>query len=290
MKWILWALPCVLCAADLEDKLLSVLDDHAAPHSGLVSAVEQTTPDVIALALEEHTEALLPQNEESTSLFAQVAEKVQTPLSHAAFFNDPADEEIALAQDTSYADPIALTLAGCNNGEDCVAPDALELVFAEEKSRSFLLACQESSLPQQQTVVFDLRTEERLPEPGKMIHVASHQAIIPATPSSPVVPATVPVRGKRPLRTVATMDIDDRDMTASVNVRRFKVVGATILPTKQLECLANTYAGKRWSLEALQGIAKQISETYREAGFVAKAFVPEQSFDDGVISIAVIEK
>jgi len=96
--------------------------------------------------------------------------------------------------------------------------------------------------------------------------------IIPELPTGELKPVMSDMGGKR------------------VEIKNFKFSGALHVNNEKLLNLINLYAGKSYTLGELEKIASLITKAYREEGyFVARAYIPQQSMNDGILEIAIIE-
>lgn len=83
--------------------------------------------------------------------------------------------------------------------------------------------------------------------------------------------------------------IDDAG-TARIEVKSVRVSGTTVFPRKDLEALVADFVGDRSSLRQLQIAAARITAHYRRAGYtLARAYLPQQKMQDGVVTIEVLE-
>ena len=72
-------------------------------------------------------------------------------------------------------------------------------------------------------------------------------------------------------------------------VASFRVTGATVLPTPELERLLGE-AARPMTLGEVQERAERVTKAYKDKGYVvARAFVPAQDVRDGVVEIRVVE-
>ncbi|MDB5999399.1 MAG: polypeptide-transport-associated protein, partial [Rhizobacter sp.] len=78
------------------------------------------------------------------------------------------------------------------------------------------------------------------------------------------------------------------DSQLRINVTRFVVRGATLIPETELQTLLAPYLGDR-SFADLQKAADAIAAAYRARGLLARALLPEQALTGGVVTIAVVE-
>lgn len=72
-------------------------------------------------------------------------------------------------------------------------------------------------------------------------------------------------------------------------VKGFVIEGATLVATGDLEALLKDRIGAEQSLRDLQRAAQIIADAYRKRGYFARAFLPAQNVDDGVVRIRVVE-
>ena len=78
----------------------------------------------------------------------------------------------------------------------------------------------------------------------------------------------------------------------SVYVKSFKVTGSTAISADLLTSVANKpeNVNKNMSLSDMEAVASQVTRYYRNNGyFVARAYIPKQAMQDGVVEIAVLE-
>ncbi len=79
------------------------------------------------------------------------------------------------------------------------------------------------------------------------------------------------------------------DTGAKILVRDFRITGATLIPVEELRQEIVSSIGSELTLADLRKIALRLSDLYRRKGYFARALVPQQAIQDGVIEIAVIE-
>lgn len=75
----------------------------------------------------------------------------------------------------------------------------------------------------------------------------------------------------------------------AVAVSEFVIEDATLIPADELEALLDDRIGKSLTLGELQAAAQEISDHYRERGYFARAYLPQQDVTEGVIIIQVVE-
>lgn len=74
-----------------------------------------------------------------------------------------------------------------------------------------------------------------------------------------------------------------------LHVKAFRIEGATLLSAITLQSAVQGFTDQDLSLTQLQEAAWVVVQTYREAGWLAHAFVPPQEIDDGVVTLQVVE-
>lgn len=76
----------------------------------------------------------------------------------------------------------------------------------------------------------------------------------------------------------------------SLDVRRVHVSGATVFPKESLEFLITDLPGENRTLGQLKIAAARITAHYRRAGYtLARAYLPQQKMQDGIVTIEVLE-
>lgn len=75
-----------------------------------------------------------------------------------------------------------------------------------------------------------------------------------------------------------------------VLIKGFKFIGNRALSTEVLASLLNDYRAKELSYEQIDEAVTKITDVYRKEGyFVARAYLPVQEIQDGILTIGVIE-
>lgn len=76
----------------------------------------------------------------------------------------------------------------------------------------------------------------------------------------------------------------------TVEIKGFVFGGNQTIPAKQLQHLVSNNLGQRLSLAELENLAQRVTQHYRSQGyFVARAYIPAQEIEAGVIRIQVVE-
>ena len=78
--------------------------------------------------------------------------------------------------------------------------------------------------------------------------------------------------------------------TTPIEVKRLRVTGSTVYPAEVLEALVADIPGTNHTLRELQLAAARVTAYYRKAGYsLARAYLPQQKMQDGVVTIDVLE-
>jgi hemolysin activation/secretion protein len=76
---------------------------------------------------------------------------------------------------------------------------------------------------------------------------------------------------------------------ATVTVTTFKFAGNTLLTSKKLTQVVARFVGRPLSFTDLQNAAIAVANAYRHAGWVVKAYLPQQDITGGTVTIQIIE-
>jgi hemolysin activation/secretion protein len=74
-----------------------------------------------------------------------------------------------------------------------------------------------------------------------------------------------------------------------VTVRQFRFAGNTLLSAGQLSQAIAKFLNRPLDFAQLQLAASTIADTYREAGWVVRAYLPQQDIQDGTVVIQIVE-
>lgn len=74
-----------------------------------------------------------------------------------------------------------------------------------------------------------------------------------------------------------------------IKVNKFNFTGSTVLSDDQLKNLTENYLGKELTYNELTDVLRLISDFYRKLGLWARAILPEQDINNGVITIQILE-
>jgi hemolysin activation/secretion protein len=76
---------------------------------------------------------------------------------------------------------------------------------------------------------------------------------------------------------------------ATVNVSQFKFAGNTLLSADQLNSALTAYVNRPLTLPQLKEAADVVTNTYREAGWTVRAYLPKQEINGGVVTLQIVE-
>lgn len=79
------------------------------------------------------------------------------------------------------------------------------------------------------------------------------------------------------------------DTGARIQVRKFELNRTALIPEDELQTLLSNLVGQELDFSQLRSAASRITEHYRSKGFVARAVLPVQTLDFGLVKIVVLE-
>jgi hemolysin activation/secretion protein len=116
---------------------------------------------------------------------------------------------------------------------------------------------------------------QTLPDAGSLRKQIEQQRTLPlpaARPqSAPLPPAISPPVG------------------VTITVKSFHLVGNNLLSSEQLSQALAAFAGRDLDFAGLQSAADAVAAAYRQAGWIVRAYLPEQDVSEGTITLQVIE-
>ncbi len=77
--------------------------------------------------------------------------------------------------------------------------------------------------------------------------------------------------------------------TSVVKVAAFKIVGANRFSEKELQRQIKSYVGKTLDFDGLTQAAQTLSRYYQAQGWLAKVYLPAQTIEGGIVTLAVTE-
>lgn len=118
-----------------------------------------------------------------------------------------------------------------------------------------------------------------LPDAGLLLQTVRPELPQPARPATPLIQVAPTVRP--PLRAPAGF---------KVKVNGFRFTGNSVFSERELAAVVSGDIGKELDVNGLEQAAAEITRFYRAHGyFVARAYLPEQQIQNGIIEIAVLE-
>jgi hemolysin activation/secretion protein len=99
----------------------------------------------------------------------------------------------------------------------------------------------------------------------------------PGAPARPVPSLTPP---PQPMRELAGK---------TVTVSAFQFAGNTLLSSEQLAPAVASYLNRPLDFSDLQNAAAAVAETYRQAGWIVRVYLPRQEIRNGVVTLQVVE-
>lgn len=74
-----------------------------------------------------------------------------------------------------------------------------------------------------------------------------------------------------------------------VMVKRFEVIGATLLPADEIQSVLATFEGRKLTFAELENATTRLGQAFRDRGWVVRVTLPPQEVAGGVIKIEVVE-
>lgn len=75
----------------------------------------------------------------------------------------------------------------------------------------------------------------------------------------------------------------------SVTVKEFRFAGNTLLSAEQLAPAVAPYLNRPLGMTELRKAAAAVAEAYRQAGWIVRAYLPQQEILDGIVTIQIVE-
>lgn len=98
---------------------------------------------------------------------------------------------------------------------------------------------------------------------------------------------TKSAKKRTPRKATPTAPAQATEATVQVNAFAFK--GNTLLGSDALQTALVSFTNRALTLAQLKEAADAITNTYREAGWTVRAFVPKQEIDNGVVTLQIVE-
>ncbi|MGC4077941.1 MAG: ShlB/FhaC/HecB family hemolysin secretion/activation protein [Rubrivivax sp.] len=112
------------------------------------------------------------------------------------------------------------------------------------------------------------------PDAGKLLRDTERNVPVPPPPP----PTTAPAPAS-----------PDATPGARVKVVGFRLRGVTLLSEAELQVRLAPFVGQPASLADLRRAADTVARAYEEAGYLVRAFLPEQELREGIVTIEVLE-
>lgn len=90
----------------------------------------------------------------------------------------------------------------------------------------------------------------------------------------------------RPPKVTPPPEIQARD-GMSVKVKTIRFAGNSLLGEPQLSAAVAAFVNRELNFEGLQRVADAVAAAYREAGWLVRAYLPEQDISEGVVTVQV---
>ena len=75
----------------------------------------------------------------------------------------------------------------------------------------------------------------------------------------------------------------------TVNVKGFQFVGVRLMPTEPLQAAVAPFANRALAQTDLENIVSAVVDTYRQAGWVVRAYVPNQPLTSDTLTVQILE-
>jgi len=76
---------------------------------------------------------------------------------------------------------------------------------------------------------------------------------------------------------------------ATLVVKAFKFSGNTLISSALLQSVVAPYLNRPLDFSQLQDAAAAVGKAYRDAGWIVRAYLPQQEIEDGVVTIEIVE-
>ena len=101
-------------------------------------------------------------------------------------------------------------------------------------------------------------------------------------------PPSKPV-GKPPTIGTPVERTDTPDSGQKILVRGFRVTGATLIPSEELQRELESGGARELTLNEIRKLAQRLPDMYRKRGLFARVLLPQQSVLEGIVEVAVLE-
>jgi hemolysin activation/secretion protein len=125
------------------------------------------------------------------------------------------------------------------------------------------------------SLLLGLAHAQTAPDAGSLLRQIEQQR-----PAAPLVPPPPRVAPPPPLKSTGQ---------TTVQVKSFGFTGNTLLTAAQLAPAVASYLNRPLSFAELQNAAMAVAAAYRQAGWVVRAYLPQQDITGGAVTIHVVE-
>ena len=78
--------------------------------------------------------------------------------------------------------------------------------------------------------------------------------------------------------------------TTKVLVKAYKITGTSVIDGAELESLVAPHVGRDMELAELEKVAELVTAELKDRGYsLARAYIPAQDIEDGIVEVAVVE-
>jgi hemolysin activation/secretion protein len=117
---------------------------------------------------------------------------------------------------------------------------------------------------------------QALPDAGSIRQQIEPSRALPLPPAAP------------PQRVAPTPEIKP-PVGMTVNVKSFQLLGHRLLSTEELMPTLAEFVGRTLDFAGLQRATDAVAAAYRESGWLARVYLPEQDISEGTITLQVVE-
>ena len=117
---------------------------------------------------------------------------------------------------------------------------------------------------------------QALPDAGSIRQQIEPSRALPLPPAAP------------PQRVAPTPEIKP-PVGMTVNVKSFQLSGHRLLSTEELMPALAEFVGRTLDFAGLQRATDAVTAAYRESGWLARVYLPEQDISEGTITLQVVE-
>ena len=117
---------------------------------------------------------------------------------------------------------------------------------------------------------------QALPDAGSLRQQIEQPRSLPLPAATPALPPAAPVERKS-------------QTGQTVTVRSFAFAGNSLLSAEQLSDAVSSFTDRPIDFDGLQRAADAVAAAYREAGWLVRAYLPEQDISQGAVLVQIVE-